>query len=46
MAKPTYQQIHTDVPLTNISIAYKNKTYIADQVFGLVPVQRQSDIVL
>lgn len=43
MAKPTYQQIHTDVPLTNISIAYTPGTFIAPNVFPLVPVQKISN---
>lgn len=42
MSKPTYQQIHTDVPLTNISIAYQPGTFIAQQVFPNVPVQKTS----
>jgi hypothetical protein len=29
--------------MTNISIAYRNETYIAPQVFPVVPVQNQSD---
>ncbi len=43
MAKPTYQQIHTDVPLTNISIAYTPGTFIAPNVFPMVPVQKISN---
>ncbi len=42
MSKPTYQQVHIDVPLTNISIAYVNTAYIAEQVFPAVPVQNIS----
>jgi hypothetical protein len=45
MSSPTSSDVHVDGLLTNVSIAYKNKSYIADLVFGLVPVQRQSDIV-
>lgn len=41
--KPTYQQAHTDVPLTNISVAYTPGQYIGEQVFPRVPVARQSD---
>ena len=26
MSKPTYQQVHIDVALTNISVAYRNGT--------------------
>lgn len=43
MSKPTYQQVHIDVPLTNLSIAYSPGGFIADQVFPAVPVQRISD---
>ena len=41
--RPTYGQYHTDVPLTNISVAYTPGEYIANNVFPAVPVQRQSD---
>ena len=41
--KPTYQQSHTDVPLTNLSIAYRNDTYIGEGVFPVVKVTRQTD---
>lgn len=37
--KPTYQQSHTDLPLTNISVAYTPGQYIGTQVFPNVPVQ-------
>ena len=43
MSKPTYQQVHIDGPLTNISIAYRNPVYIAEQIFPSVPVQKISD---
>lgn len=42
-AQPTASDLHIDRLLTNISIAYQNKTYIADQIFPMVPVQKQSD---
>ena len=42
MSKPTYQQVHIDVPLTNLSIAYTNPAYIAAQVFPQVSVQNIS----
>lgn len=41
--KPTYQQVHIDVALTNISIAYRNGKFIADQLFPMVPVEKISD---
>jgi hypothetical protein len=43
MSKPTYQNVHTDVPLTNISIAYTPGNFIAERVFPAVPVQKVSD---
>ena len=43
MSKPTYQQVHIDVALTNISIAYAPGTFIAGQVFPTVPVGKISN---
>jgi hypothetical protein len=43
MPKPTARQSHLDVALTNVSIAYQNAEYIADQVFPIVPVVNQTD---
>ena len=45
MAQPTTRQVHVDRPLTSISVAYMNERgdYIADQVFPVVPVEKQSD---
>jgi hypothetical protein len=42
---PTSQQIHVDAPLTNLSVAYiqDQNNYIADKVFPVVPVKKQSD---
>lgn len=40
--KPTYQQTHIDVALTNISVAYIPDGFIADQIFPNVPVQKIS----
>ena len=42
---PTRQQIHIDRALTNISVAYIQdaKNFIADKVFPIIPVQKQSD---
>lgn len=34
---------HKDAALSNLSIAYRNNMYIADQVFPTVPVAKQSD---
>ena len=43
MARPTSRDVHIDAALSNISIAYKNETYIWDQVFPIVPVEKRSD---
>lgn len=42
---PTRQQIHIDRALTNISVAYMQdaSNFIADKVFPVIPVQKQSD---
>lgn len=42
---PTRQQIHVDRPLTNISVHYMQSAdrFIADKVFPVIPVQKQSD---
>ena len=45
MPNPTRQQIHIDRALTNISVAWMQQAsaFIADRVFPIVPVQKQSD---
>ena len=43
MSLPTHNDVHIDQIMTNISIAYRNGYYIADQVFPLVNVKKQSD---
>lgn len=43
MSKPTFQQSHIDVALTNLSVAYTPDGFIADQVFPRVPVQKISN---
>lgn len=45
MPEPTLQSVHVNRPLTNISQAYMQDAsdYIADKVFPVVPVQKQSD---
>jgi hypothetical protein len=42
---PTPQQVHIDQALTNLSVAYiqKEDSFVADKVFPIVPVQKQSD---
>jgi hypothetical protein len=45
MAEPMLSAVHVNRPLTNISQAYMQSAtdYIADKVFPVVPVQKQSD---
>lgn len=45
MAEPFLAQVHVNRPLTNISQAYMQDAsdYIADKIFPVVPVQKQSD---
>lgn len=45
MSQPTARDLHVDKLLTNMSIGYKNSVYIADQVFPIVTVAKQSDII-
>lgn len=40
---PNVQKVHIDKALSNISIGYKNETYIADQIFKSITVNKQSD---
>lgn len=46
MPSPTQSDLHVNVPLTNVSVAYLQSasTYIADKVFPKVPVRKQSDL--
>ena len=45
MPQPTQSQVHVDAILTNISVAYMQRAenFIADKVFPIVPVDKQSD---
>lgn len=45
MPNPTVSDVHVDVPLTNISVAYiqNAKSFVAPQVFPVVPVEQQSN---
>ncbi len=40
---PDVTQVHIDTALTNVSVAYRNRDYIADAVAPLIPVRKQSD---
>lgn len=46
MPNPTQADLHVNVPLTNVSIAYIQSAdaFIATKVFPKVPVQKQSDL--
>lgn len=43
---PTMQNAHIDRAMTNVSVAYLQdaKAFIADKVFPIIPVKRQSDV--
>lgn len=43
MGNPVTSDIHIDAALSEIAVAYKNKTFIADKVFPILPVDKQSD---
>lgn len=45
MPNPVASDVHVNVPLTNISIAYMQDAagFVADKVFPNIPVQKQSD---
>lgn len=43
MAQPTASDVHVDSALSGISTGYKNSGYIADSIFPIVPVDKQSD---
>lgn len=46
MPAPTQSDLHVNVPLTNVSIAYlqQSSAYISDKIFPKVPVKKQSDL--
>lgn len=41
---PLKNQLHVDQLLSNVSIKYKNQSYIAQEVFPTVPVKKDSDL--
>ena len=43
MPEPTAQQSHIDRALTNVAIRYINTSFVADQIFPIIPVRHQSD---
>lgn len=46
MPNPTQSDLHVNVPLTNVSVAYiqNSDNYIASKVFPIVPVKNQSNV--
>jgi len=46
MPNPTQSDLHVNIPLTNVSVAYMQSadSYIADKVFPKCPVAKQSDL--
>lgn len=45
MPSPTGRDLHVDTLLTTVSIGYSNPLYIADQVFPVLSVNKQSDLI-
>ena len=43
MPLPTVRDVHLDTAMTQVSIAYQNNAFIADQVFPVVRVNKKSD---
>lgn len=40
---PTLSQVHINAAMGKVSVAYRNPSYIAEQIFPVVPVNKQSD---
>ncbi len=40
---PDISMVHVDQALTNVSIAYHNAQYVADEIFPVIPVTKQSN---
>ena len=40
---PDISMVHVDQALTNVSIAYQNAQFVADDVFPTIPVAKQSN---
>lgn len=45
MTNPSANEVHLDVPLTNVSVAFmqSQEGFVANQAFPIVPVMKQSD---
>lgn len=46
MPQPTVSDVHVNVPLTNLTLAYEQEddAFVADKVFPIVPVPQRSDV--
>ena len=40
---PDISMVHVDQALTEVSVAYRNSQYVADSIFPVVPVTKQSN---
>lgn len=40
---PTKTEVHIDSALTNLAIVYRNLQFVAEQIFPVVPVMKESD---
>jgi hypothetical protein len=45
LLQPTAGDLHVNKMLTNVSLGYTNLEYIADQIFPIVVVDKQTDII-
>jgi hypothetical protein len=45
LLSPTAGDVHLDKMLTNILLGYRNMAYIADEIFPIVLVDKQTDII-
>ncbi len=43
MGQSTGRDVHIDVPLSNVAIAYRPEGFIVDQISPIIPVRKQSD---
>src|SRR3990167_1349435 len=41
---PQLGDVHVDAPLTNFALQYRNRPFIADDVFPIMPVVKESDL--
>lgn len=44
MPTPTLRDVHIEAPLSNVSIAFRNESYIGEQLFPNVKVQKKTDL--